>query len=74
MRMFPITSLFANMSPAICSKNLDINTEDGINESVIGTAFYRLGEAGHDDCVMFREIALDVIDNEIDTLTKTFKG
>jgi hypothetical protein len=51
-----------------------INVEDRINESVIGTAFYRLGEAGHDDCVMFREIALDVVDNQIDTLTKTFQG
>ena len=51
-----------------------INAEAGINESVIGTAFYRLGEAGHDDCIMFREIALDVIDNQIDTLTKTFQG
>lgn len=46
----------------------------GINESVIGTAFYRLGEAGHDDCIQFREIALDVIDNQIDTLTKGFLG
>lgn len=51
-----------------------INSEAGLNESVIGTAFYRLGEAGHDDCIMFREIALDVLDNEIDTLTKTFQG
>jgi len=51
-----------------------VDPEAGINESVIGTAFYRLGEAGHDDCVMFREIALDVIDNQIDTLTKTFQG
>ena len=50
------------------------NQREGINESVIGTAFYRLGEAGHDDCVMFREIALDVMDDEIDTLTKTFQG
>ena len=51
-----------------------VDPEAGVNESVIGTAFYRLGEAGHDDCVMFREIALDVIDNQIDTLTKTFQG
>jgi hypothetical protein len=50
------------------------NREDKLNESVIGTAFYRLGEAGHDDCVMFRDIALDVVDNQIDTLTKTFQG
>ena len=51
-----------------------IDPKAGINESVIGTAFYRLGEAGHDDCIMFREIALDVLDNEIDTLSKTFQG
>lgn len=51
-----------------------INAAEHINESVIGTAFYRLGEAGHDDCVMFRELALDVVDNQIDTLTKTFQG
>lgn len=51
-----------------------VNPAEHINESVIGTAFYRLGEAGHDDCAMFREIALDVVDNQIDTLTKTFQG
>ncbi|MBL8227866.1 MAG: PSD1 domain-containing protein [Bryobacterales bacterium] len=47
---------------------------DARPESPIGTAFYRLGEAGHDDCVQFREIATDVIDNQIDTLTKAFQG
>ena len=51
-----------------------INHDEQINESVIGTAFYRLGEAGHDDCIKFRGIALDVMDNGIDTLTKTFQG
>ena len=51
-----------------------INSKEQINESVIGTAFYRLGEAGHDDCIKFRGIALDVMDNEIDTLTKTFQA
>ena len=51
-----------------------INREERINESVIGTAFYRLGEAGHDDCIKFRGIALDVMDNQIDTLTKTFQA
>ncbi|MEX2261838.1 MAG: PSD1 and planctomycete cytochrome C domain-containing protein [Bryobacteraceae bacterium] len=54
--------------------NPRINGEEKINESVIGTTFYRLGEAGHDDCIRFREIALDVVDNQIDTLTKTFQG
>ena len=51
-----------------------INEAEQINESVIGTAFYRLGEAGHDDCIQFRELATDVVDNQIDTLTKTFQG
>jgi len=51
-----------------------VNEQEQINESAIGTAFYRLGEAGHDDCVKFRGIALDVIDNEIDVLSKTFQG
>ncbi len=51
-----------------------INQDERINESVIGTAFYRLGEAGHDDCIQFRGIALDVMDNQIDTLTKTFQA
>ncbi|MBI1356567.1 MAG: DUF1553 domain-containing protein [Acidobacteria bacterium] len=54
--------------------NPRIDQSRNINESAIGTAFYRLGEAGHDDCVQFRGIALDVIDNEIDVLSKTFQG
>jgi hypothetical protein len=51
-------------------------TRDGgaWNESVLGTAFYRLGEMGHDDCIQFREIRTDVVDNQIDTLTKAFLG
>ena len=51
-----------------------IKQAERINESVIGTAFYRLGEAGHDDCTMFREIALDVVDSQIDTVTRAFQG
>ncbi len=54
--------------------NPRLNAREQLNESVIGTAFYRLGEAGHDDCIQFREIATDVIDSQIDTLTKTFQG
>ena len=45
-----------------------------INESLIGTAFYRFGEVGHDDCLEFREISLDVIDNQIDTFSKAFQA
>ena len=44
------------------------------NESVVGTTFFRLGEMGHDDCIQFREIRTDVVDNQIDTLTKAFQG
>ena len=48
--------------------------EEQINESVIGTAFYRFGEVAHDDCLAFKEIGLDVADNQIDTLTKAFQA
>ena len=51
-----------------------INGKEKFNESVIGTAFFRLGEAGHDDCIEFRSICLDVVDNQIDTLGKAFQG
>ena len=46
----------------------------GRNESVLATAFYRLGEMGHDNCDQFRELRTDVVDNQIDTLTKAFQG
>src|SRR5438874_5586606 len=29
---------------------------------------------GHDDCIQFRELRTDVVDNQIDTLTKAFQG
>ena len=51
-----------------------INAKEQLNESLIGPAFFRLGEVGHDDCTKFREISTDVVDNQIDTLTKTFQG
>ncbi|MCC6586085.1 MAG: PSD1 domain-containing protein [Bryobacterales bacterium] len=54
--------------------NPRINPDLQLNESIIGTAFFRLGEAGHDDCVEFREICLDQVDNQIDTLGKAFQG
>ena len=50
------------------------NERLGLNESMIGTAFYRFGETGHDDCVLYPEISLDVMDNQIDTLTKAFQA
>lgn len=45
-----------------------------LNESVLATAFFRLGEMGHDNCDQFREIRTDVVDNQIDTLSKAFQG
>lgn len=43
-------------------------------DAAIGTAFFRLGEMGHDNCNQFREIRTDVVDNQIDTLSKAFQG
>ena len=51
-----------------------INDKLNINESVIGTAFWRFGELGHDNCVKFPEIRFDALDNQIDTLTKAFQA
>ena len=47
------------------------NKAERLNESAIATAFYRFGEVGHDD---FKEIGYDVIDNQIDTLSKAFQA
>ncbi len=44
------------------------------NESVIGTGFYRFGEVNHDDCIGLRELGYDLLDNQIDTLTKAFQA
>ena len=46
----------------------------GVNESIIGTAFWRFGELGHDNCVDFPEIRFDALDNQIDTFSKAFQG
>jgi hypothetical protein len=51
-----------------------INADEGINESLVATMFLRLGELGHDDCIRFRQIRTDVVDNQIDTLGKAFQG
>ena len=51
-----------------------VSEELGINESIIGTAFWRFGELGHDNCVEFPEIRFDALDNQIDTFAKAFQG
>lgn len=50
------------------------NDRERFNEPVIGTAFWRFGEANHDDCIEFRGIGFDIADNQIDTLGKAFLG
>ena len=51
-----------------------LNRQEGFNESVIGTAFYRFGEVNHDDCIGIRQIGFDLADNQIDTLGKAFQA
>ena len=51
-----------------------VNVLLGINESATGSAFLLMGEMGHDDCIEFREIRTDVVDDQIDTLTRAFQG
>ncbi|MSR58795.1 MAG: DUF1553 domain-containing protein [Planctomycetaceae bacterium] len=50
------------------------NAEGRFNESPIGTGFYRFGEVNHDDCISLRSIGYDLVDNQIDTLTKAFQA
>lgn len=50
------------------------NAKESFNESVIGTGFYRFGEVNHDDCISLRSLGYDLIDNQIDTLTKAFQA
>ena len=51
-----------------------LGVDGTVNESLVGTFFFRLGEQGHDDCTMFREVRTDVVDDQIDTLGKAFQG
>ncbi|HMF29334.1 MAG TPA: DUF1549 domain-containing protein, partial [Candidatus Cybelea sp.] len=44
------------------------------NESIIGTTFYRFGEVNHDDCIGLPSIGYDLVDNQIDTLSKAFQA
>jgi hypothetical protein len=50
-----------------------LNPDDGSNESVIGTAFFWLGQRDHSP-VDVRQHQAEVIDNQIDVLSKTFLG
>ena len=50
------------------------NEAQQINESLIGTSFYRFGEVSHDNCATLITLGYDVLDNQIDTLTKAFQA
>lgn len=50
------------------------NKAEQFNESVIGTGFYRFGEVNHDDCISLPALGYDILDNQIDTLTKAFQA
>jgi len=50
------------------------NEKERFNESIIGTGFYRFGEVNHDDCISLMSLGYDIIDNQIDTLTKAFQA
>ena len=50
------------------------NRKERYNESAIGTAFFRFGEVNHDSCVTFAAIGYDIVDNQLDTLTKAFQA
>lgn len=50
------------------------NADGQFLESPIGTAFYRFGEVNHDSCVQFGIIGYDIVDNQIDTLSKAFQA
>ncbi len=50
------------------------NAKEKFNESVIGTTFYRFGDGNVEDCSAVPQVAFDVIDNQIDTLSKAFQA
>jgi hypothetical protein len=54
-------------------KNPRLHPKDGSNESILGTAFWFLGEELHSP-VDIRQDEADRFDNRIDVLTKTFLG
>ncbi len=50
-----------------------LNPDRHFNESMIGTAFYQLGQRDHSP-VDVRQDQADIIDNEIDVMSKAFLG
>lgn len=50
-----------------------LNPEEGFNESILGTGFWRLGEAVHSPVDILKDES-DRFDNMIDVMSKTFLG
>lgn len=51
-----------------------LNPSDAINESMIGTMFFQMGEKRHGDSSEFDGIHQEMLDNKIDAFSKTFQG
>jgi hypothetical protein len=49
-----------------------INTEEGINESIIGPMFYHMGEHRHGSSLAFNGIHQEMVNNKIDAFSKAF--
>ena len=54
-------------------KEARLNTEDGFNESILGTGYFSLGEGKHSP-VSLKGEELDRIDNMIDVTSRTFQA
>ncbi|MDA1053634.1 MAG: PSD1 and planctomycete cytochrome C domain-containing protein [Planctomycetota bacterium] len=51
-----------------------VNTTDQINESLIGTMFFQMGENRHGDSSEFNGIHQEMLDNKIDAFSKAFQA
>ena len=51
-----------------------IDPVEKINESLVGLMFYHMGERRHDDTLVFNGIHQDMVDDQINTFSKTFLG
>jgi hypothetical protein len=51
-----------------------LNHEEQINESLIGTMFYQMGEKRHGDSSEFNGIHQEMLDNKIEAFSKAFQG
>ena len=74
MRTCPSTSLCGSRSPATCWKPRGSIPQEQINESLIGTMFFQMGEKRHGDSSEFNGIHQEMLDNKIDAFSKAFQA